>query len=66
MDALNQLSQTGLVVEKLTKTFERGSVALKQADFSVDPGQMVALINQLYCDIYQVLWLQTLVAVQFE
>ena len=45
MDALNQLSQTGLVVEKLTKTFERGSVALKQADFSVDPGQMVALIG---------------------
>jgi hypothetical protein len=43
MDALNQLSQTGLVVEKLTKTFERGSVALKQADFTVDPVQMVAL-----------------------
>lgn len=45
MDAMSQFRQTGLVIQNITKSFERGSVALKQADFSVAPGEMVALIG---------------------
>ncbi|MEY3766538.1 MAG: hypothetical protein RLZ03_1498, partial [Pseudomonadota bacterium] len=35
MDAMSQFRQTGVVIQNITKTFGRGSVALKQADFSV-------------------------------
>lgn len=45
MDAMSQFRQTGVVIQNITKTFGRGSVALKQADFSVAPGEMVALIG---------------------
>lgn len=45
MDVMSQFRQTGVVIQNITKTFGRGSVALKQADFSVAPGEMVALIG---------------------
>jgi phosphonate transport system ATP-binding protein len=38
-------SDTGLVIENITKSFGRGAVALKNTDFQVVPGEMVALIG---------------------
>jgi phosphonate transport system ATP-binding protein len=45
MNATSQFRQAGLVVDNISKSFGRGSVALKQAHFSVNPGEMVALIG---------------------
>ena len=45
MDATSQFLQTGLVIKNITKSFGHGSVALKGANFTVAPGEMVALIG---------------------
>lgn len=45
MDMTNQFLKTGLNVKNISKTFGPGAVALKHTDFSVLPGEMVALIG---------------------
>ena len=45
MVTTNQSFQTGLEIKNITKSFGRGAVALKNTEFKVEPGEMVALIG---------------------
>lgn len=45
MDTTNQFLKTGLIIKNITKSFGQGAVALKNTEFTVLPGEMVALIG---------------------